>query len=66
MAWQTGRHAVKIVGWGVDRTGGVSVPYWIAANSWSTRWGEEGYFRILRGENECGFEDYVWGGEPLV
>ena len=37
-----GGHAVKIVGWGVE--GGVN--YWVCANSWSTNWGENGYFRI--------------------
>lgn len=25
--------------------------YWLAANSWSTSWGEEGYFRIKEGDS---------------
>jgi len=29
------------------------------ANSWNPYWGEEGYFRILRGSNECGIEAEV-------
>jgi hypothetical protein len=29
------------------------------ANSWNPYWGEKGYFRILRGNNECGIEDEV-------
>jgi cathepsin B len=37
-----GGHAVKIVGWGREET----TDYWIAANSWGTSWGEQGYFRI--------------------
>lgn len=38
--------------------------YWLAANSWGTNWGENGYFRILRGENHCEIESFViaaWG-----
>lgn len=50
-----GGHAVKIVGWGVD--GGT--PYWKIANSWNPYWGENGYFRIVRGSNECGVESQV-------
>merc|ERR1712216_864777 len=50
-----GGHAVRIVGWGVD--GGNK--YWKVANSWNPYWGEKGYFRIKRGNNECGIEDGV-------
>jgi cathepsin B len=47
-----GGHAVKITGWGVEN----GVAYWKVANSWNPYWGEEGFFRILRGVNECGIE----------
>jgi cathepsin B len=53
---QLGGHAVKITGWGVDPKGG---PYWKIANSWNPFWGEEGFFRIVRGSDECGIEDDV-------
>jgi len=53
-----GGHCVKIVGWGEDS----NVPYWIVANSWTTYWGNEGYFWILRGSDECGIEDDVVAG----
>jgi len=52
-----GGHAVKMVGWGEE--GGVK--FWKVANSWNQYWGEKGYFRIVRGENEGGIEDQVVG-----
>lgn len=52
---KAGGHAVKLVGWGVDN----GVKYWKVANSWNPYWGENGYFRILRGSNHCGIEDEV-------
>lgn len=50
-----GGHAIKITGWGVDGT----TAYWKIANSWNPYWGENGYFRIVRGTDECGIEDDV-------
>ena len=48
----SGLHAVVIVGWGVakgvqydnDKVG--DVPFWYVRNSWGTRWGSQGYFKI--------------------
>ena len=40
-----GGHAVRLVGWGEED----GIPYWIAANSWGTKWGDNGYFKIKRG-----------------
>lgn len=48
-----GGHAIKIIGWGVEN----DTPYWLVANSWNTSWGEKGFFKILRGANECGIEN---------
>jgi len=49
---QLGGHAVLIVGWGVD----AGTKYWKVANSWNPFWGEDGYFRIIRGVDSCGIE----------
>ena len=52
---------MRILGWGVDRANGGAVKYWLAANSWGPRWGEQGHFRIVRGENHCEIESFVIG-----
>ncbi|XP_014293333.1 tubulointerstitial nephritis antigen-like [Halyomorpha halys] len=49
-------HSVKLLGWGEDSR---QVPYWIAANSWGREWGEDGFFRIRRGSNECDIEEFI-------
>ncbi|KAL1422085.1 hypothetical protein MTO96_003892 [Rhipicephalus appendiculatus] len=48
-----GVHAIKILGWGTED----GVPYWLVANSWNVGWGDKGYFKILRGKDECGIEE---------
>jgi hypothetical protein len=45
-------HAVLIVGYGHDDATGLD--YWKVKNSWSSGWGEEGYFRIRRGGGDAG------------
>lgn len=55
-----GGHAVKIVGWGEEE----GVKYWIAANSWSEKWGENGFFRIQIGQ--CNFEGMAIAGLPKL
>jgi cathepsin B len=57
-----GGHAVKILGWGVEN----STPYWLVANSWNEDWGDKGFFKILRGKNECGIEDGIVAGAPKL
>jgi len=58
-----GGHAIKIIGWGVDNS---STPYWTVQNSWTTTWGDDGYFLILRGKDECGIEDDIVAGIAKV
>ncbi|KAA3670269.1 cathepsin F, partial [Paragonimus westermani] len=48
-------HAVLTVGY--DTEGGV--PYWTIKNSWGADWGENGYFRLYRGDGTCGIEKDV-------
>jgi len=53
-----GGHAVKMIGYGtLDGT-----DYWLCQNSWTTTWGDGGYFMIRRGTDECGIEDDVQAG----
>nr|XP_028594832.1 tubulointerstitial nephritis antigen-like isoform X1 [Podarcis muralis] len=57
-----GTHSVKVTGWGEEQLpDGSNQKYWIAANSWGKDWGENGYFRIARGANECEIETFVVG-----
>ena len=47
-----GGHAIRIIGYGSEN----GEPYWIIANTWSEKWGEQGFFRMKRGINEGGIE----------
>ncbi|UMM32630.1 hypothetical protein L5515_006358 [Caenorhabditis briggsae] len=55
-----GGHAVKIIGWGIQN----GAPYWLMANSWGPYWGENGFFKMLRGVDECGIESTIVAGKP--
>jgi len=55
-----GGHCVKMIGWGVEN----GTPYWLCNNSWTTYWGDNGQFKILRGQDECGIEDDIVAGTP--
>lgn len=42
-----------IVGYGVEG----QISYWLLKNSLGPNWGEHGYFRLVRGKNQCGIAD---------
>ncbi|OQR98376.1 cathepsin B, cysteine protease family C01A [Achlya hypogyna] len=66
-------HDVEVVGYGEEH----GVKYWRVRNSWGTYWGENGFFKIVRGtnnlliESDCHYivpdvsdEELVWGKKP--
>lgn len=57
-----GGHAIRILGWGVEN----GTPYWLIANSWNSDWGDDGYFKILRGSDHLGIESSISAGLPRV
>lgn len=56
--WEYTNHAVLLVGWGQSQEG---EQFWVIKNSWGTEWGEDGYFRIARGVDECHIESLAVG-----
>jgi C1A family cysteine protease len=53
-------HGVLLVGSGTD----AGKDYWRVKNSWGASWGEKGYIRMIRGQDECGIADAA--SQPVV
>ena len=51
-----GGHAIKCLGWGTES----GTDYWLMANSWTTSWGDSGFFKIKRGD--CGTNNQLYFG----
>ncbi|TFK04538.1 Dipeptidyl peptidase 1 [Platysternon megacephalum] len=56
-------HAVLLVGYGKDPDTGEK--FWTVKNSWGSSWGENGYFRIRRGTDECAIESIAVSATPV-
>jgi len=61
MPWQKVDHAVLAVGWGVEN----GQKYWRVQNSWGEDWGEDGFFRMVRDENDSGVESIPEAAEVV-
>jgi len=58
-----GGHCIILVGWGETKSG---EQYWIAQNSWGSNWGQQGFFWIKKGVDECGIEWQVFSIMPSM
>jgi len=56
-------HAVTVVGYGTDAAS--KTDFWLIKNTWGTTWGEGGYVRLLRSnDNLCGIYKYMYA--PII
>ena len=53
-----------MVGWGVDKK--TDTKYWIIRNSYGPKWGENGDFKIRRGQNDFAIEEDIVAFDPVL
>jgi cathepsin C len=61
--WEKVDHSVLLVGWGEEESG---EKYWILQNTWGPSWGENGFFRMKRGNDEFGIESICEAADPYI
>jgi cathepsin X len=54
-------HEVSIVGWGEED----GQKYWKIRNSWGSHWGEQGFFKLIRGVNNLNIESNCTWATPV-
>lgn len=60
--WVKLDHAVLCYGWGEEN----GVKYWLIQNSWGDKWGENGNFKMIRGDDSGGIEHMAEAVMPYV
>lgn len=65
LPWSYTTHSILAVGWGEETApNGSIVKYWVVRNSWGKDWGEQGYAKIRRGNNDAAIETSAPWVEP--
>lgn len=58
--WSYTTHSILCVGWGEQESpageSGEPIKYWIVRNSWGKNWGNRGYAKFRRGNNDAAIE----------
>jgi C1A family cysteine protease len=60
---------VAIVGYGEEeenQQNSVCKKYWLVKNSWGSEWGEGGYFRVCREDEQFTFGTCNIRSEPMI
>jgi hypothetical protein len=64
LMWQKLTHATLLIGWGYDEK--LDMKYWLVRNSYGPSWGENGNFRVRRGQNDYGAEGENMAATPVL